>query len=87
MVWDKYPERTKHLLNYLDAHPNVAIKLFGDSTLVAKMEGHSKMTAKSNKSAAYLQVAEHVFSIDESSVIRADLKTNAKAIDNYIANT
>jgi hypothetical protein len=35
IVWDKYPECTEHLLDYLDAHPDVAIKLFRDSTQVA----------------------------------------------------
>ena len=49
VVWDKYPVHTERLLDYLDAHPDVAIRLFGDSTKVAKLEGHSKVTAKSNK--------------------------------------
>jgi hypothetical protein len=91
IVWDKYPKRTERLLDYLDAHPEVAIKLFGDSTQAAKSEGRSKLTAKSNKAAAYLQVADGVFSIDEDAAIRADYATNpnkyAKAIDNYITNT
>lgn len=91
VVWDKYPERTERLLNYLDAHPDVAIKLFGDSTQTAKSEGRSKLTAKSNKGAAYLQVADGIFSIDEDAAIRADFATNpnkyAKAVDNYISNT
>ena len=54
VVWDRYPMRTEHLLNYLDTHPDVAIKLFGDSTQAAKLEGRSKVTAKSNKSTGYL---------------------------------
>jgi hypothetical protein len=91
VVWDKYPERTERLLDYLDVHPDVAIRLFGDSTQAAKTEGRSKLTAKSNKNAAYLQVAEGIFSIDESSAVRADFKNNpskyAKAVDNYITNT
>jgi hypothetical protein len=91
VVWDKYPERTERLLDFLDTHPDVAIKLFGDSTQVANSEGRSKMTAKSNKAAAYIQVAEGIFSIDENSAVRADFKTNpnkyAKAVDNYITNT
>ena len=81
VVWDKYPERTERLLDYLDAHPDVAIKLFGDST----------QAAKSNKAAAYLQVADGVFSIDDDPGVRADFTTNpnkyAKAVDNYITNT
>jgi hypothetical protein len=64
VVWDKYPERTERLLDYLDAHPDVAIKLFRDSTQTAKLEGRSKMTAKSNKAAAYLQVMDGIFSVD-----------------------
>lgn len=91
IVWDKYPERTERLLDYLDAHPDVAIKLFGDSTQTAKLEGRSKLTAKSNKGAAYLQLANGIFSIDDDPAIRADFVTNpnkyAKAIDNYITNT
>ena len=91
VVWDKYPERTERLLDYLDAHPDVAIKLFGDSTQAAKLEGHSKLTAKSNKAAAYLQVADGIFSIDDDAAVRADFTTNpnkyAKAVDNYITNT
>jgi hypothetical protein len=91
IVWDKYPERTERLLDFLDAHADVAIKLFGDSTQAAKLEGRSKMTAKSNKAAAYLQVADGIFSIDEDEGVRADFATNptkyAKAVDNYIANT
>ncbi|KAN0118820.1 hypothetical protein V8E52_004931 [Russula decolorans] len=91
VVWDKYPERTERLLDYLDVHPDVAIKLFGDSTQVAKLEGRSKLTAKSNKGAAYLQVADGIFSIDNDAAVRADFKTNpnkyAKAVDNYITNT
>ncbi|KAF8463545.1 hypothetical protein DFH94DRAFT_699523 [Russula ochroleuca] len=79
VVWDKYPVRTDRLLDYLDAHSNVAIKLFGDSTKVAKSEGRFKLTAKSNKSAGYLQVAEGIFSIDEDAAY-------AKAVDNYITN-
>jgi hypothetical protein len=90
VVWDKYPERTEHLLDFLDSHPDVAIKLFGDSTQVARLEGRSKMTAKTNKAAAYLQVAEGIFSIDENPAVRADFKTNPnkymKAVDNYITN-
>ena len=53
VVWDKYPECMECLLDYLDTHPNVTIKLFGDSTQTAKLEGHSKLTAKSNKAAMY----------------------------------
>jgi len=91
VVWDKYPERTERLLDYLDTHPDVAIKLFGDSTQAAKSEGRSKVTAKSNKSTAYLQVADGVFSIDSDAGVRSDFVTNpnkyAKAVDNYITNT
>ena len=54
VVWDRYPMHTECLLNYLDVHPDVAIKLFGDSTQAAKLEGRSKVTAKSNKSTGYL---------------------------------
>jgi hypothetical protein len=91
IVWDKYPERTERLLDYLDAHPDVAIKLFGDSTQAAKSEGRSRMTAKTNKAAAYLQLADGIFSIDDDEAIRADFGTNpnkyAKGVDNYITNT
>lgn len=91
VVWDKYPERTERLLDFLDAHPDVAIKLFGDSTQVAKLEGRTKLTAKSNKAAAYLQVADGIFSVDDDAAVRADFATNpnkyAKAVDNYITNT
>jgi hypothetical protein len=91
VVWDKYPERMEHLLDYLDAYPDVAIKLFGDSTQAANSEGCSKLTAKSNKGATYVQVADGIFSVDNDAVIWADFKTNpnkyAKAINNYITNT
>ena len=91
VVWDKYPERTERLLDFLDTHPDVAIKLFGDSTQTAKSEGHSKLTAKSNKAATYLQVADGIFSVDRDAGVRADFATNpnkyAKAVDNYITNT
>ncbi|KAI0285550.1 hypothetical protein BC826DRAFT_873268, partial [Russula brevipes] len=84
-------ERTERLLDYLDTHPEVAIKLFGDSTQAAKSEGRSKLTAKSNKSTAYLQVSDGVFSIDDDPAVRADFAANpnkyAKAVDNYITNT
>ena len=90
VVWDKYPEHTEHLLDYLDAYPDVAIKLFGDSTQAANSEGHSKLTAKLNKGAAYVQVADGIFSVDNDAAIQADFKTNpnkyAKAVDNYITN-
>ena len=69
VVWDKYPERTERLLDYLDAHPDVAIKLFGDSTQAAKSEGRSKLTAKSNKGAGYLQVADGIFSVDHDAAV------------------
>ena len=91
VVWDKYPERTECLLNYLDAHPDVAIKLFRDSTQAAKLEGCSKLTAKLNKTAGYLQVADEIFSVDENLVVQADFTINpnkyAKALNNYITNT
>ncbi|KAN0105459.1 hypothetical protein V8E52_011011 [Russula decolorans] len=91
VVWDKYPECTERLLDYLDAHPDVAMKLFGDSTQTAKLEGRSKMTAKSNKAAAYLQVADGIFSVDHDPGVRADFASNpnkySKAVDNYITNT
>jgi hypothetical protein len=91
VVWDKYPERTECLLDYLDTHPDVAIKLFGNSTQAAKSKGRSKLTAKSNKGAAYLQVVDGIFSIDNDLAVRADFATNpnkyAKAVDNYITNT
>jgi hypothetical protein len=90
IVWDKYPKCTERLLNYLDMHPEVAIKLFSDSTQAAKSEGCSKLTAKSNKAVTYLQVADGVFSIDDDAAVRADYASNpnkyAKAIDNYITN-
>ena len=57
VVWDKYPECTEHLLNYLDAHSDMAIKLFRDFTQAAKLEGRSKLTVKSNKTAT-LQLKE-----------------------------
>ncbi len=66
VVWNKYPECTECLLDFLNAHLDVAIKLFGDSTQTAKSEGHSKLTTKSNKGAEYLQVADGVFSIDDN---------------------
>jgi len=53
------------LLDYLEAHPDVTIKLFGDSTWTAKSEGCSKLTAKSSKTTGYLQVADGIFSIDD----------------------
>jgi hypothetical protein len=91
VVWDKYPARTERLLDYLDLHPDVAIKLFGDSTKSAKLEGRLKMTAKSSKLTGYLQLAEGIFSIDEDSGVRGDFVANptkyAKAVDNYITNT
>jgi hypothetical protein len=91
IVWDKYPERTERLLDFLDTHPDVAIKLFGDSTQAAKSEGRNKLTAKSNKGVAYLQLADGIFSIDDDAAVRADFTTNpnkyAKAVDNYVTNT
>jgi hypothetical protein len=42
VVWDKYPECTEHLLDFLDIHIDIAIKLFGDSTQAANLEGCSK---------------------------------------------
>ena len=69
IIWDKYPEHTEHLLDYLDTHPDVAIKLFSDSTQAAKSEGHSKLTAKSNKGAMYLQLADSVFSVNDDSAV------------------
>lgn len=91
IVWDKYPERTEHLLDYLNAHPDVTLKLFGDSTQAARLEGRTKLTAKSNKGTAYLQVADGIFSVDNDPAVRADFATNpskyAKAADNYITNT
>jgi hypothetical protein len=78
------------LLNYLDAYSDVAIKLFGNSTQAAKSEGHSKLTAKSNKGAAYLQVVDSIFFVNYDAAVLADFATNlnkyAKAIDNYITN-
>ena len=72
-------------------HPDVTIKLFGNSTQTAKLEGRSKLTAKSNKAAAYLQVADGIFSIDHDPGVQADFGANqnkyAKAVDNYITNT
>ena len=91
VVWDKYLKCMKHLLDNLDTHPDVAIKLFGDSTQTAKSEGRSKLTAKSNKASAYLQVADGIFSIGNDAAVRADFGTNpnkyTKAINNYITNT
>jgi hypothetical protein len=91
LVWDKYPKRTKRLLDYLDAHPDVTVKMFGDSTQAAKSEGHSKLTAKLNKGAAYLQLADGIFSVNSDSAIQGDFATNSskytKAVDNYITNT
>ena len=91
IIWDKYPECTEHLLDYLDTYPDVAIKLFSDSTQAAKSEGHSKLTAKSNKGATYLQLADGIFSINDDSAVWADFIINsnkyAKAVDNYITNT
>ena len=69
VVWDKYPECMECLLDYLDTHPNIAIKLFGDSTQSAKSEGCFKLTAKSNKASAYLQLADDIFSLDDNPAI------------------
>ena len=91
VVWDKYPVRTERLLDYLDTHTDVALKLFGDSTKAAKSESRPKVTAKSSKGTAYLQLAEGIFSIDEDPAIRSDFTSNptkyAKAVDNYITNS
>ena len=91
IVWDKYPERTERLLDYLDAHPDVTLKLFRDSTQAARLEGHAKLTAKSNKGTVYLQVADGIFLVNNDPAVRADFATNpskyTKAIDNYITNT
>ena len=91
VVWDRYPERTERLLDYLEAHPDVTIKLFGDSTRTAKSEGRSKLTAKSSKTTGYLQVADGIFSIDNDVAVQTDFTNNlnkyAKAVDNYITNT
>jgi len=88
VVWDKYPMRMERLLDYLDAHLDVTIKLFGDSIQAAKSEGWSKLMVKSSKTTAYLQVADGVFSIDDDVAIQNDFATNlnkyVKAIDNYI---
>ena len=90
VVWDRFPERTERLLDYLNSHPDVAIKLFGDSTKSAKSEGRLKLTAKSNKATAYLQLADGIFSIDDDSTVRADFAANptkyTKAVDNYITS-
>jgi hypothetical protein len=90
VVWNKYPECTEHLLNYLDAYSDVTIKLFSDSTQAVNLERCSKLTAKSNKSATYLQVVNSIFSIDEDAAVCADFATNpnkyVKAVDNYISN-
>ena len=64
VVWDRYPACTEWLLDFLNAHADVAFKLFGDSTKVAKSEGCLKVTAKSNKVMAYLQHVEGIFSVD-----------------------
>ena len=78
VVWDKYPHRTEHLLDYLDAHLDTTLKLFGDSTKTAKQEGCSKLTAKSNKGVAYLQLADGIFSIDEDAAIRSDFSSTQR---------
>jgi len=81
----------ERLLDFLDTHLEVAIKLFGNSTQTAKLEGCYKLTAKSNKAAGYLQVADGIFSIDNDPGVQADFVINpskyAKAVDNYITNT
>jgi hypothetical protein len=91
VVWDKYPVRMEHLLDYLDTHADIALKLFGDSMKLAKSEHRSKVTAKSSKGTAYLQLAEGIFSVNEDPTIRSDFASNpnkyAKAVDNYITNT
>jgi hypothetical protein len=91
VVWDRYPVCTEHLLDYLDTHVEIAIKLFGDSTKAAKSEGRSKLTAKSNKATAYLQLADGIFAVDDDATICSDFAANpnkyAKAVDNYITNT
>ena len=46
IVWDKYPEHTECLLNYLDTHPDVAIKLFSDSTQAAISKGCFQVDCK-----------------------------------------
>ncbi|KAI0264294.1 hypothetical protein BGY98DRAFT_1103566 [Russula aff. rugulosa BPL654] len=67
---------------------HVAIKLFGDSTQTAKLEGRSKLTAKSNKGAAYLQLANGIFSIDDDPAIRTDLlKKQYCAANEHIGKT
>ena len=91
VVWNKYPKHMKRLLDFLDTHSDIAIKLFGDSTQVAKLERCIKLTVKSNKAVTYLQVADGIFSVDNDAAVQADFTTNpnkyAKAIDNYITNT
>ena len=90
IVWDKYSEHTECLLNYLDAHLNVALKLFGESTQAVRLEGHAKLTAKSNKGTTYLQVADDIFLVNNDPAVQANFATNpskyTKAVDNYINN-
>ena len=84
-------ELVRHEAGIMDAHADVALKLFGDSTKSAKSEGRSKVTAKSNKAAAYMLLADAIFSVDNDPLIRSDFASNpnkyTKAVDNYIANT
>ena len=69
IVWEKYPKRTERLLDYLDAHPDVALKLFGDSTQAVRLEGCAKLTAKSNKGTTYLQVADGIFLVNNNPAV------------------
>lgn len=91
VVWDRYPTCTERLLDFLNAHANVTLKLFGDSMKAAKSEGCLKVMAKSNKVVVYLQLVEGIFSIDSDLNIQSDFAFNlnkyVKAVDNYIANT
>jgi hypothetical protein len=90
VVSDKYLKCTEHLLDNLDAHPDVTI-LFRDSTQTAKSKGHSKLTIKLNVAAAYLQVIDGIFSINhdpESELIFAsNLNKYLKAANNYLTIT
>jgi len=88
VVWNS--TRTDRLLDWLENNVEDRQRLFSDSSQDARDENRRLRTAKNVKTTFYVKIADYVFSIDEDTKVRDDVRMHGakkynKTVENRIS--
>ena len=87
VLWNS--KRTDLLVEWLENNVEDCQRLFSDSAQDAREEHRRPRTAKSVKTSFHVKIAAYIFSVDEDTKVRDDLKAHgakryAKSVENRI---